>query len=757
MPEQPLSPPPAPESMATREELDFDDNDDSQHEQQEQQQKQQQTATDMQKTTTDKPKPLTPRQQAEQTLIEAFPSIEVKVVRAVLQASGGQVEPAFNALLGMSDPDFQEEQTALPSRNPPQQSRSQVEADERIARQLAEQYNSLPRGGHTYNQREPARRRPNQQHSSDSDEHERNFFDDDLPEIGRTLRQGFGEAQKKVNSWITTISKKLDGESEDDEEDLYSSPKRSAGPSSQRQNFGPSQRQQLHGVQKSASGRRSTEAQRYDADPHELDPTTFDRLELHDDEAPSPPPKPPRTSSRTAATEEGSSAVRPPQKGPVDEVEAADPNDKSRKWQPLTAVAPHPEDDNDPFSLGDDEDDVKDKTEDIRKEDSERLKQQARKSSSAGVSGGKILQEREKDGAKDKEAEELLTTTPETGFDSFLQPTKMSKSKQYLQTYSISECHAQSGSIFSLTICTLSKIRSHLISASGAPDLQVHSLSGGSPHADSAEEENPFPHDQTLQSAHKLGCHHVCSSSDGRTFASVGFDGIIKVWESNEEAKENTWTLRSTIDTKGRAWAIALDAKGEVIKTTTAIGRVIAYDTTTKAVNHEFEAKESFALCIDVSQDGSMTATGYHNGSIFLFSNTTNSMAHVLTGLVSPVRCVRFSPAGKYLAAAGDARVIALYDTEAGEHVANFTGHGGWVMSLDWNHPGEYLLSGSYDGQAKVWSLERRQCVATMTEEGGSPLWAVRWLPLELATRNEAFVTAGKRGVLTFYREASGA
>jgi len=46
------------------------------------------------------PRPLNPQQQAENTLKEAFPSIDAAVVKAVLMASGGRVEPAFNALLG---------------------------------------------------------------------------------------------------------------------------------------------------------------------------------------------------------------------------------------------------------------------------------------------------------------------------------------------------------------------------------------------------------------------------------------------------------------------------------------------------------------------------------------------------------------------------------------------------------------------------------------------------------------------------------
>ncbi|KAL8854690.1 MAG: hypothetical protein Q9221_000472 [Calogaya cf. arnoldii] len=48
------------------------------------------------------PRPAKPNpvKQAENTLKEAFPSIDIAVIKAVLRASGGNVEPAFNALLG---------------------------------------------------------------------------------------------------------------------------------------------------------------------------------------------------------------------------------------------------------------------------------------------------------------------------------------------------------------------------------------------------------------------------------------------------------------------------------------------------------------------------------------------------------------------------------------------------------------------------------------------------------------------------------
>lgn len=53
------------------------------------------------------PRPLSPFSQAHLTLSEAFPTVEPNVVRAVLVASSGLVDPAFNGLLSLSDPEYQ--------------------------------------------------------------------------------------------------------------------------------------------------------------------------------------------------------------------------------------------------------------------------------------------------------------------------------------------------------------------------------------------------------------------------------------------------------------------------------------------------------------------------------------------------------------------------------------------------------------------------------------------------------------------------
>ncbi|KAL3489777.1 hypothetical protein BJX62DRAFT_149657 [Aspergillus germanicus] len=300
------------------------------------------------------PRPLSPQTQAENTLKEAFPSIDASVIKAVLMASAYDVERAFHALLGMTDPNAQEDY-APPKPPRPTAAQRQLEADELYARQLAEHYNRRaqpPRGG---NEDPYSRERRGDEQE---DEKEYNFFDDDLPVIRENIRKGFLDTQTKVSAWVQNLKKRLDGEEEDEDnhaprgygEESYGRPRRSGD-----------------------LGRRSGDRERYDADPQVLS-DDFSALELRDTEA--PPPRPPRPLANPALYK--SSSPSPDrrkvsfQEGPPTEIgnlyDSSEPakrqspaGGKPSKWQPLSTVEPSPIGENDPFSLGDsdDEKDIK--------------------------------------------------------------------------------------------------------------------------------------------------------------------------------------------------------------------------------------------------------------------------------------------------------------------------------------------------------------------------------------------------------------
>ncbi|CRG85593.1 Meiotic recombination protein rec14 [Talaromyces islandicus] len=291
--------------------------------------------------------------------------------------------------------------------------------------------------------------------------------------------------------------------------------------------------------------------------------------------------------------------------------------------------------------------------------------------------------------------------------------------------------------IFSLAVTS-----NQIISASGASALKVHSTA-----------DADFPLAQTIEAAHKIGCHHVVTSRNGQNAASIGFDGEIKIWA----CENGTWsevTKLSNVLKQSDAWAITLSDDAKYLAGTTHDGHIKVWDLSSNGEQlRSYETKGTFGTCIDMSSDGKYIASGHESGSIYIFSNETGRMPFSLSGLVKPVRTVAFSPGGKLLAAAGDSKVIVLYDTESGEQVAHLSGHSAWVLSLDWSHTGEYLLSGSFDGKVKVWSIERRTCVATHSE-AEKAIWSVKWLPK--LGKTEGFATAGAHRSIWFYREATG-
>lgn len=107
----------------------------------------------------------------------------------------------------------------------------------------------------------------------------------------------------------------------------------------------------------------------------------------------------------------------------------------------------------------------------------------------------------------------------------------------------------------------------------------------------------------------------------------------------------------------GEVWAIALDADGRYLATSSYDGRVAVWDLSTGPEAwtkvREYETKGSFGLAVAMSADQKYTASGHENGSVYVFDNQLGKMAHSLVGLVKPCRSVVFSPLGTLLAAGG--------------------------------------------------------------------------------------------------------
>ncbi len=138
---------------------------------------------------------------------------------------------------------------------------------------------------------------------------------------------------------------------------------------------------------------------------------------------------------------------------------------------------------------------------------------------------------------------------------------------------------------------------------------------------------------QKIEGAHKLGIHHLCTSrgGPGKIAATAGFGGEIKIWSCE---KSGSWEQRLEIPPRGgAAWAIALSADEQYLAGTSHDGKVQVWDLAAAKIIQTYEtgssnAGDSFAMSVDLSRDGKLTASGHQNGSVYVFNNDAGRLVY---------------------------------------------------------------------------------------------------------------------------------
>ncbi|CCH47001.1 hypothetical protein BN7_6609 [Wickerhamomyces ciferrii] len=290
-------------------------------------------------------RPLSPRQEAKKNLKEAFPTIDDKTIESILIASSFKLEPAFNALLYLSDPEaIKFEEVVVPNEAPtPRRQLSQLEQDELLAKKLDEEFNKSQRRererhrrrqqyqqqqgqqgegyypGDQRSTRSGTRQGPYQDREEEDDDMFSNFVEKDLPQIKEQFSKNIEDTKTKFNSWVSGWKKQYQTTTEE-----WQNNNRSQGQSQQQQN--------------------RTRRYEFEEDPEEVDVgQTFGGISLgnNDDSNESKPKLPNRNRSESTDL-------------------YGTPKNSNKKWEPLQSKKPDPiklnNDDDDDFLLSDDED-----------------------------------------------------------------------------------------------------------------------------------------------------------------------------------------------------------------------------------------------------------------------------------------------------------------------------------------------------------------------------------------------------------------
>jgi COMPASS component SWD3 len=118
---------------------------------------------------------------------------------------------------------------------------------------------------------------------------------------------------------------------------------------------------------------------------------------------------------------------------------------------------------------------------------------------------------------------------------------------------------------------------------------------------------------------------------------------------------------------------------------------------------------------------------------------------HTFKGHTGAVYCVGFAPSGRLLASGSFDKSVRLWDLTQQKEVACLAEHQLNVSDLAWSSDSTELMSVGFDSAAKLWDVNKAECVRTFTATGF--LQAVQFSP---ADKNLVFLSGTSKEILVF-------
>lgn len=204
----------------------------------------------------------------------------------------------------------------------------------------------------------------------------------------------------------------------------------------------------------------------------------------------------------------------------------------------------------------------------------------------------------------------------------------------------------------------------------------------------------------------------------GRLWAA-GVGGMISSWSLADGV------LLHRVGGPGHAVTVVGTSRGEVrsgaVTGTGVQSALFAEDAETVMLG----VADQGALCIALSRDGSLLATGSRWGTVQI-GDPDGSSGMVLAGEAHSdyVRGVAFSPDGSLLASASDDGMVKIWSVERRALVHTLAGHSDWVRAVRFIDD-ERVASCADDGTVRIWNALSGEELRVMGAADQKPGWLV--------------------------------